>query len=278
MTRTLFGGLFDDAALFPPGNATMAEAAPAHHRHQASWYADLVGPFICPDTRLSELDGSIAVSVVVTGGPDAVDKAIRQVADGRLAAVEVSGVGDAAAARQAVGSIPSGTRGFIEVPWGPAQPKMLDNLAGSGCAAKLRTGGTVAAAFPTETQLAEAIIGCVARDLPFKCTAGLHHAIRHTAAGTKLEHHGFLNLLLATDAAIDGASRADVIAVLAERTADVIAYRTRQLDSGHIRATRRRFLSYGTCSILEPLEDLAALGLLTAHDSVQVANAPERPS
>ena len=31
----LFDGLFDDAALFPPGNAPMAAAVPAHRRLRA---------------------------------------------------------------------------------------------------------------------------------------------------------------------------------------------------------------------------------------------------
>ncbi|WP_327582981.1 hypothetical protein OHA25_44805 [Nonomuraea sp. NBC_00507] len=70
--RALFDTLFNDAALFPPGNALMREAVPVHSAYRAAWYADLVGPFICPDNRLAELadcDGRVPVSVIVTGGP-----------------------------------------------------------------------------------------------------------------------------------------------------------------------------------------------------------------
>ena len=45
------------------------------------------------------------------------------------------------------------------------------------------------------------------RETPFKCTAGLHNAVRHRAADTGFEHHGFLNVLLATRQAFDGAGR-----------------------------------------------------------------------
>ncbi len=37
-------GLCDDAAIFPPGLAPLAEAVPAHVRHLDSPYAELVGP------------------------------------------------------------------------------------------------------------------------------------------------------------------------------------------------------------------------------------------
>ena len=47
----LFTGSFDDAALFPPGNADMAAAIIAHDWYQHSRFADLVGPFVVPATR-----------------------------------------------------------------------------------------------------------------------------------------------------------------------------------------------------------------------------------
>ncbi|WP_199752224.1 hypothetical protein [Actinoplanes sp. ATCC 53533] len=90
--RALFAGLFDDAALFPPGNAAMRAAVPAHVAHRAAWYAEVVGPFICPDTRLAELarcDGRVPVSIIVTGGSTTVDAAVRQIPADRLAALEI---------------------------------------------------------------------------------------------------------------------------------------------------------------------------------------------
>ena len=44
----LFRHLIDDAALFPPGNAPMDAAVPAHLALRTGLLSDLVGPFLCP--------------------------------------------------------------------------------------------------------------------------------------------------------------------------------------------------------------------------------------
>ncbi|MDT7588257.1 MAG: hypothetical protein QOE32_5807, partial [Pseudonocardiales bacterium] len=36
----------DDAAVFPPGLMSLVDAVPAHLRHEAAGYAELVGPLI----------------------------------------------------------------------------------------------------------------------------------------------------------------------------------------------------------------------------------------
>ncbi|HEX5740299.1 MAG TPA: hypothetical protein VFY17_01955, partial [Pilimelia sp.] len=48
----LFAGLVDDAAVFPPGSASVPDAVAAHRRHRAAWYADLVGPLLLPASAL----------------------------------------------------------------------------------------------------------------------------------------------------------------------------------------------------------------------------------
>ncbi|MFC0863666.1 hypothetical protein ACFHYQ_15290 [Sphaerimonospora cavernae] len=281
----LFASLFDDAALFPPGNAPMADAVPAHRRHRASWYARFVGPFICADTRLAELPADVAISVVVTGGPAAIERLGEGLSEGlgplpNAVALEVSGVADPADAAAAVTALRNwtsggrasggrtsdpdrGAAGFVEVPRGEASLPVLDVLAGTAFLAKFRTGGLQPQAFPSEAELAGAIVACADRGLPFKCTAGLHHAVRHTAPGTGFEHHGFLNVLLATSAALDGVAADEVAEVLAERDAVAVADRIRALGDDDVAAARRMFRSFGTCSIDEPLDDLAALRLIT---------------
>jgi len=76
--------LFDDAALFPPGNAAMPDAVAEHVALHSAWYAELVGRFVCPAGRLTELDAElrrtdtrVAVSVTVPAGPDGVHDAVR---------------------------------------------------------------------------------------------------------------------------------------------------------------------------------------------------------
>ena len=51
----LFAALVDDAAMFPPGNATVPEAVAAHRDHRRSWFAPLVGPLVVRDRQLDEL-------------------------------------------------------------------------------------------------------------------------------------------------------------------------------------------------------------------------------
>ncbi len=66
-------GLVDDAAIFPPGDAPLAEAAAAHVERRSRPYGDLVGTFVAKDTDLPALKATpLALSVVVTGGAGAV--------------------------------------------------------------------------------------------------------------------------------------------------------------------------------------------------------------
>ncbi len=269
----LFSGLFDDAALFPPGDAPMAAAVPAH-RHLQAQLGDLVGPFVVPAARLGELaehvgDGEpVGVSVIAAAGDLPAAAARVDAHPGLvLAAVEVPVATDAATAREAVrvldGVLPDGVPAAVELPRSAARDEVLDVLAGTGHRAKLRTGGVRAALFPPPEELAATLRACVVRGVALKCTAGLHSAVRHTDPATGFAHHGFLNLLAACDALAAGGP-----AAAAERW-------LRQDDAGALvggwspdRVARARavFTSFGTCSVLEPVDDLIALGLLPSLD------------
>lgn len=262
-----FAGLFDDAAVFPPGNSPVAEAVPAHHEHLAAWYAGLVGPLVFPATRLGELaevlDGRpLALSVTAAGS--AVPAMAAFELDGvTVAAVElVPGEEDPVATLTA--ELPPDVLGYVEVPRGAGRLAMLDALAGSRFRAKFRTGGVVPQAYPSEQELAEAIAAAVARRLPFKCTAGLHHGVRNTAGD--LEQHGFCNVLAATAAAVRDAGVADLAAILAER--DPAAISKMLIGAGGDTLTRARelFVSFGTCSVAEPVADLAAMRLIESGE------------
>ena len=269
----LFSGLFDDAALFPPGDAPMATAVPAH-RHLRAQLGDLVGPFVVPAARLGELaehvgDGEpVGVSVIAAAGDLPAAAARVDAHPGLvLAAVEVPVATDAATAREAVrvldGVLPDGVPAAVELPRSAARDEVLDVLAGTGHRAKLRTGGVRAALFPPPEELAATLRACVVRGVALKCTAGLHSAVRHTDPATGFAHHGFLNLLAACDALAAGEP-----AAAAERW-------LRQDDAGALvggwsrdRVARARAVltSFGTCSVLEPVDDLIALGLLPSLD------------
>jgi hypothetical protein len=120
--------------------------------------------------------------------------------------------------------------------------------------------------YPGEDELAASIHAAVAAWVPFKATAGLHHAVRNTDPSTRFEQHGFLNLLLATAIAVDGGSLDAIRTALAHRDASALATRVRELGDGPT-AARMRFTSFGTCSIVEPVQELTDLGLLASPHS-----------
>ncbi|NKY77301.1 hypothetical protein HGB46_01735 [Nocardiopsis dassonvillei] len=183
----------------------------------------------------------------------------------RLAGVEAAAAPGTAAevAARLDEHLPEGAGGFVEVSRQADVPAELRSLAGTGHSAKFRTGGLTVEAHPSEEELAEFLHSAVELGVPFKCTAGLHHAVRHTTA-EGFEQHGFLNVLLATAALLDGASEREAALVLADRDGPRLAALAAKLTDEEARAVRGRFRSFGTCSVTEPLEDLVVLGALPA--------------
>ncbi|MFF7636762.1 hypothetical protein ACFZB9_26970 [Kitasatospora sp. NPDC008050] len=282
----LFAGLCDDAAIFPPGDLALPQAVPAHLAHRSAWYAELVGPFLCAAGRigaLSEqlaageapLEGQLPVGLIVPEGSAGLADALRAVtADPRLrlAGLEVLADRDKPVAEgvravraeldRLLPEYAPGVDAAIELPRGPELLLGLDELEGSAYRAKFRTGGVTSAAFPGELELASFLYAAVYRKLAFKCTAGLHHAVRHDDEATGFAHHGFLNVLLATHAALSGAEHPELAGLLGERDGAVLAAKLADLDEGQARAARGAFTAFGTCSIAEPLADLLALHLV----------------
>ncbi len=289
----LLGGLLDDASLFPPASLKMSAALTGHAKHLAAWYRGLCGVFVCAETRLPELRTlltatgapSIEISLVVTGGAGAVHDALDAVAADpriRLRAVEVPASKDSdpfdavAAVARALDEVPlAAAAAYIEYPVqavaDPATAGPLLAIADDrGYRPKLRTGGVTAEAFPDEAMLADCLAAITERRVPFKCTAGLHHAVRHTATDTGFEHHGFLNVLLATEAASRAAPASEIIRLLAERDASTVAAAIGALDENAADEVRACITAFGTCSINEPVSDLIALGLLSPPDSAKI--------
>jgi hypothetical protein len=281
----LFTGLWDDAALFPPGNAAMAEAVPAHRLYRGEWFAEFVRYFLVGAAHVPELlpladpDAPLRVVLVAPGGPSTVGPAVRTVVSTPgliLEGIEVAGDGELGKAAAVLHQyLPDMTAGYVEVLKGAGLDADLDNLAGTYGRPKFRTGGTASHAFPDEAELAAFVHGCRIRELPFKVTAGLHNAVRHTDPTTGFEHHGYLNLMLATHEAVVGADP-DVLAdVLAIRDSAELARRAQALTLPERTRLRGYLTSYGTCSVAEPLQDALTLGLLSEpeYESASVADS-----
>jgi len=273
----LFQGLVDDAAVYPPGSAPLHEAVKDHRRHRVAWYGELVGPLLVPASatgHLAELVGpgeQFAVGVVADTGLAGLRAALDAPPPG-LAQVEL------AVAKRGENPLPGlaglvqlvrehpGLRGYAEIPLTFGLISALDELSDARAeridiAAKFRTGGLAAELFPTPIELAAVICACRDRGVPFKLTAGLHHAIRHTDPETGFIHHGFLNILVATAHAVDGAEVADVGAVLAGTDPVSLLESARRIMD----EPRGLWDGYGSCSIAEPVGDLARLGLLPGN-------------
>ncbi len=277
----------DDAAIFPPGNTDLDLAAANYLGHRDEEYADLVGGFVVSDVRVPDLAGfmvgfgedeTVEVNLVVTGGAGAIEPAVTWVSRSaglRLRAVEFALRDEEDLAHnaqrlvQVVDSLADALDDvtvFAEPPVPDGSPTRgwlaaLDELAAREIHLKFRTGGVSADLFPSAARLATCLEAALDRELPFKCTAGLHHAVRHRDPETGFEHHGFLNVLLGTRRCLDGGSPEEVAQVLEETDGLALAKRL-QADPDEAARTRRWFRSFGSCSVLEAHEDLVELGLL----------------
>ena len=271
----LFTAMFDDAAMYPPADTKMPAAARGYARHRLSWYAETVGAFVCNARRLPALADQIDelglerfdVAAVVPEGLDGLDALARTVANLpqlNLQAVELPLRTDsfASAVRAIEPFRAAGVLCYLEIPILQVKDRHIHEMSAAGLRLKLRTGGTSIDAFRTETELAIPIVMCASERLQFKCTAGLHNAVRHRDVETKFEHHGFLNVALAARVAAATGSAAATTEVLSERDPRAIAERIWDLSRRDVDAIRAMFCSFGTCSISEPIADLIQMGLV----------------
>jgi hypothetical protein len=150
-------------------------------------------------------------------------------------------------------------------------------LAGHMAAAKVRTGGIVADAFPSPDHVAAFLVACQGAGVSFKATAGLHHPVRaeypltyepNCPRGTM---HGFINVFIAAAMVREHGIEASRAAAILQET-DAAAFKFTPegvrwdglvLGDAELAEAREGFaLSYGSCSFDEPVEDLKGLGLL----------------
>ncbi|MET0822402.1 MAG: hypothetical protein ABWY58_15675 [Aeromicrobium sp.] len=272
-----FSRLFDDAAIFPPGNASMRDAVAAHLARRSRNAQEFVGPFVCSVPRLAELRDELQqvgpateplhLCLTVPEGVHTLAAAQSEIAaEPRvvLRALEIAvGHEDAArAAEEVLAILPAAVEAYLEFPRSADPRRTASALVGTGLRLKFRTGGVEADAFPDERVLARAIRAAVEADVPFKLTAGLHHAIRHRDISSGRDFHGFLNVIIAVASAQRGEPGEHISTVLAELQAPTLVEAFTQLTVGERADVRDHFRSFGTCDITEPLTDLVNLDLL----------------
>lgn len=275
---TLFAGLIDDAAVFPPGNTPLPEAVRAHRVHRTSPYAALIGPLLVPASGAGELADLVSptgdplrVSLVARPGTSlvTVTDAAHLLRD--HAAIEVAGL--------EMGWSPEwrdldfgDTPLTLEVPRGTDQTSAVADIAKDAgddgmLQAKFRTGATPQWDWPDEVELARFIRIAIDHDLGFKLTGGLHHAVRgtHTVHGHQEEQHGLLNVLCAVRWALSGEEVDDLGPLLAERDPGVLVPMVTRMSGADASAVRAHFTAYGCCGVTDPVGELVELNLIEEH-------------
>lgn len=244
--RSLLGNLIDYAGMFPPASLAREAAIARFSVYQSSEHAWMLGRFVISAAQLGELSREIDLRFAVLSDGD----------HSRADSIESKK------------TISTGKPTYCEVPL-----EQLDALKKAGAFAKLRTGGITPDAIPSVEGLADSIVACAERRLPFKATAGLHHPIRSVQRLTyepdacSAMMHGFVNVFLAAAFAWHGERQIQPILDETDASAfrfdDRAQWRGRSLSSDEVTEARRGFAhSFGSCSFEEPIEDLRTLGWL----------------
>ncbi|MGI8949388.1 MAG: hypothetical protein ACR2FV_15730 [Ornithinimicrobium sp.] len=282
--------LVEDAAVFPPGLSPVDRAWLDHRALLDGAYAECVGPLLVAPAHAAELARVAAVGV--PGAPVQVVLIARAETPAR----------DVVPAITALAAIPDVTLTGLEIAHGHGwesglqhnlplavevsrvpdeRDRALDEVAsargdGHAVIAKLRTQQTAETPVPSALDLAGFIAACRQHDLPFKLTGGVHHAIATTtstwntsstsAEPAAVREHGVVNVLLATHAAHTGASVNEIARLLERTDSAPLAGQLSDLTPAQQHDLRSAFTSYGCCGVLDPLTELADLGLLAAPD------------
>jgi hypothetical protein len=269
--RALFRALFDDAAVFPPGLASLPQAIADHSARQSNSYADLIGPLLLPASAIEDflhLERPRQVDVALISRPGT-DLALVAHARSHLdkdPGVTLTGVeiGWSPEWHQALGWNASLS---IEVPRGAEQELALADLQKHAAEpnpiqAKFRTGSTPDTPVPTPTELATFIRAAVDHDLGFKLTGGLHHAVSRTTSEGQ-DQIGFLNVIAATSWALThGAEVPEMNSLLSQRDPMPILDIITRMNEAGASVVRAFFTAYGCCAVLDPIGDLVIFELI----------------
>ena len=291
-----FAAFVDYAGVFPPASLTVADATACYRAARTSQESWVAGRFLIRTSQLQEL----AAEATATMQPGEDPWEVSAIFDSRATAAaslasdfhaEMEPALTVAAAEAlisepsrdgiaklftTIGSINPDVVGFLEVARSSDVEAQIRRIAsviqesGRTGGSKLRCGGVTADMFPSPSEVAVFIQTTVEESVPFKATAGLHQPFRHFDESLGIYRHGFVNILLATTAAADGAALSTVTDIISETepgafglSAAFATWGDLRFPGSTLRRTRQNlFVAYGSCDFEEPIEALRAIGLL----------------
>lgn len=292
--KLLLSEIVDYAGLFPPSALAMPEAVINYATYRNSNYRWMLGRFVVPAGRLGEFletaqdfverdknEGAWRLSVLAS---EDVFETVRQIEDFNAKnapyivcdALEVK-ANSSSLIEKIADAVPPNIETFFELPLSDNLAELIATVAIKKQNAKIRMGGVTPEAFPTARNIVRFVQTCLAANVPFKATAGLHHPLRcfkpltyepDAPSGTM---NGFLNMFLMTGFARAG-FRANLLEELLEDEFDggfefeETGVRWRKeyfLTNAQLYNLRQKsIISFGSCSFEEPVADLQEIGIL----------------
>lgn len=290
--RALLAEIIDYAGLFPPSQVSMAEAVLNYATYRNSNYNWMLGRFVLPAARLEEfLENtgdfvprnpqnvwrlSVLAGEDVPGTIRLIDNFNARNSSRILCDTLELKAFTASEIENAVKALPDYLTAYFEIPVDKRLADLAAELAIRGQRAKIRTGGVTNDAFPTTAEIIRFVRTCLAANVPFKATAGLHHALRcfkpltYEANAPMGTMHGFLNLFLAVGFARQGFKPSLLESLLEDEFAEsfeltdgaITWHRDYILTAAQIARMRQSIISFGSCSFDEPVADLQEMRIL----------------
>ena len=291
--RTLLQESIDYAGLFPPAELDMGTALDNYVRYSNGPSSWALGRFIVPVSRLAEFEAGLhhipprpvhrpRRLAALLGADVEADVHLLESFNRRhintetsFDTVEVKATSENGA-REIIRLVPSSFQTYLEIPIDRHPGGLIAAIGHGARRAKVRTGGVTRDAFPQTGDLVRFLRETMRLAVPFKATAGMHHALRAEYRLTYADDSltgvmfGFLNVMLAAPFVRAGMEEGEVAQLLEEGDPDAfqaddsgITWRDRRLGRQALGDARRLgMISFGSCSFTEPIADLESLQLL----------------
>ena len=250
MAMELFQSLFDDERLVWLPRPPLA-AAVADHLTLREAYQSLLATLVVPDRQLAEVarhipaDITVPVSVIISGGAGGLlalagrDLRGVTVASAETALRDFDDLsGSAARIASATSELESDIAVFVQLPYAPGWQSAIELIESAGLYGKIAADQTE----PRNT--AEQLSILIEADLPFKITSQFSS--------------GWLPVLSAVDALIDGASIADAAEIMRADGTGQIAAGISDWDQATQFRVRHRVRRLGADRISDVIKDCAA--------------------